>query len=116
MTTKGKVENLSMVQSTTWLVQGPRMLSGRVSNGGLYMKTISSANSKHLEWTKYPQTEHTITSMTFSTLYLPYILHQYLMFKVTRLLKLKLQKVVQFLFVWSIYIYYDVSHVSYDGF
>ena len=39
-----------------------------------YIKTISSANSKQLEWTKYPQTGHTITSMICRTLYLTYIL------------------------------------------
>ena len=69
-----KAENLSMVHSTTQLVQGTRMLFARVSNGGSYIKTISSVNSKHLEWTKYPQTGHTITSMICRTLYLMYIL------------------------------------------
>ena len=72
--TEEKVENLSMARSTTLLVQGTRMLFARVSNGGSYIKTISSANSKHLEWTKYPQTGHTITSMICRTLYLMYIL------------------------------------------
>ena len=37
------------------------------------IKTISSVNSKHLEWTKYPQTGHTIISIC-RTLYLMYIL------------------------------------------
>ena len=73
MTTKEEVANLSMVHNTTWPVQGTRMFSGRVNSGGLYIKTISSANSNHLRWTKYPQTGPTITSMTFSTLYLTYI-------------------------------------------
>ena len=54
-----------MGHGTIQLVQGTRVLTGKVNSGGLFIRMILSGNSIHLEWIKSPPTGHSITSMTF---------------------------------------------------